>query len=139
MVQREKNGVTGFEVEFFGAITSQFQDKLGGPFGFIRLAGLLLTRGNIKMDVDDLLVFIQVNNVKINPAVSHPETAITFGFINKQHPEIIGDKFAVHHSRYLLLRGIGNLYHELFRGNIERNDFDIHTREKTKRTAKQDE
>lgn len=139
MVQAEENGVAGFEVKFFGSIASQFQDVSGGPFGFIRGAGLLLTRGYIKMDVDDLFVFIQVNDVKMNPAVFHPETAMTLGSINKQHPKIIGDKFAVHHSRRLFLRGIGNLYHELFRANIERNDFDFHTRGQKKRTAKQEQ
>ena len=139
MIQAEENGIAGFEVEFFGAIASQFQDVLGGPFGFIRGAGIMLTRGNIKMDVDDLLVFIQVNDVKGNPAVFHPEAAIILGFMYKQHPEIIGDKFAVHHSRHLLLRGIGNLYREFFRADIERNDFNSRSRGQIKRTAKQDE
>ena len=89
------------------------------------------------MDVDDLLVFIQVNDVKMHPAVFHPKAAIILGFMDKQHPEIIRDKFAVHHPRDLLLRGIGNLYHELFRADIERNDFDFRGRGRIKKTAKQ--
>jgi hypothetical protein len=137
MIQAEKNSVAGFEVEFFGAIASQFQDVLSGTVGPISGAGLALTGGNIKMDVDDLFVFIQVNDVQVNPAVFHPKAAIIFSFINKQHPEIIGDKFAVHHPCYLLLRGIGNLYHEFFRADIEGNDFDSRGRGRIKKTAKQ--